>query len=306
MIGPRALAGFVVDISPRPDRGCRRQACPPRASRDETASRLRRDAIAIWQAGVAAVDSERLVRDRVHFANAARSRRPCLRVGPDQPDRRGRRGQGGGRHGRRTRACPGRNAAADRLTGWVNVPADCVRPLAAHSPASRPAGRAQRTDRSRGRRIANHFATRQPAFARRRGDRAALRRWQRPVTGSGQRISLADKQDVTRHLMVGGATINELNCVRKQLSEIKGGNLARAASGARLIALDHLRCDRRSARRDRLGPDGRRSHNSRRCAGRSDEIRSRSKPIPEAVWSVLEAKSRARRAAVTRQTFTTS
>src|SRR5690606_17011083 len=50
-------------------------------------------------------------------------------------------------------------------------------------------------------------------------------------------ISLADKQAVTRFLMHNGATIGELNCVRKQLSQIKGGRLAQACGAGRIITL---------------------------------------------------------------------
>ena len=50
-------------------------------------------------------------------------------------------------------------------------------------------------------------------------------------------ISLSDKQMMTRLLMHGGATINELNCVRKQLSQIKGGGLARAVRAGRMLSL---------------------------------------------------------------------
>jgi hydroxypyruvate reductase len=50
-------------------------------------------------------------------------------------------------------------------------------------------------------------------------------------------ISLADKQAVTRLLLAAGATINQLNAVRKHLSLLKGGQLARAASPARVHAL---------------------------------------------------------------------
>jgi hydroxypyruvate reductase len=50
-------------------------------------------------------------------------------------------------------------------------------------------------------------------------------------------ISLEDKQAVTRVLMHSGATIDELNCVRKQLSRIKGGQLARATSAGYVISL---------------------------------------------------------------------
>jgi hydroxypyruvate reductase len=50
-------------------------------------------------------------------------------------------------------------------------------------------------------------------------------------------ISLADKQAVTRLLQNAGATISELNAVRKHLSTLKGGQLARAASPATVISL---------------------------------------------------------------------
>jgi len=50
-------------------------------------------------------------------------------------------------------------------------------------------------------------------------------------------ITLGDKQVVTRLLLAAGATINQLNTVRKHLSLLKGGQLARAASPARLHAL---------------------------------------------------------------------
>lgn len=45
-------------------------------------------------------------------------------------------------------------------------------------------------------------------------------------------VSLPDKQAVTRGLLRSGATIEELNCVRKHLSRIKGGRLAVAAAPA--------------------------------------------------------------------------
>jgi glycerate 2-kinase len=47
-------------------------------------------------------------------------------------------------------------------------------------------------------------------------------------------LSLADKQAVTRDLLRCGATIAEINCVRKHLSAIKGGRLAAAAHPARI------------------------------------------------------------------------
>jgi glycerate 2-kinase len=50
-------------------------------------------------------------------------------------------------------------------------------------------------------------------------------------------VALADKQQVTRLLHACGATINELNAVRKHLSRIKGGQLARGFAGRHLYSL---------------------------------------------------------------------
>jgi hydroxypyruvate reductase len=50
-------------------------------------------------------------------------------------------------------------------------------------------------------------------------------------------LTLADKQAVNRALLKSGATIHEMNCVRKHLSAIKGGRLAAAAAPARVVTL---------------------------------------------------------------------
>ncbi|MCG2628179.1 MULTISPECIES: glycerate kinase type-2 family protein [Bradyrhizobium] len=50
-------------------------------------------------------------------------------------------------------------------------------------------------------------------------------------------MTLADKQAVNRALLASGATIAEMNVVRKHLSAIKGGRLALAARPARLLTL---------------------------------------------------------------------
>jgi hydroxypyruvate reductase len=50
-------------------------------------------------------------------------------------------------------------------------------------------------------------------------------------------LTLADKQAVNAALLKSGAPIDAMNCVRKHLSAIKGGRLARAAAPARLEAL---------------------------------------------------------------------
>lgn len=50
-------------------------------------------------------------------------------------------------------------------------------------------------------------------------------------------ITLGDKQATTRLLLASGATIHEINTLRKHLSRIKGGQLCRAASGVRMVSL---------------------------------------------------------------------
>ena len=50
-------------------------------------------------------------------------------------------------------------------------------------------------------------------------------------------ISLKDKRTATALLAKRGATIDELNCVRKHISAVKGGRLAAAAHPATVLAL---------------------------------------------------------------------
>ena len=50
-------------------------------------------------------------------------------------------------------------------------------------------------------------------------------------------LALADKQLVNRALLMSGATISEMNCVRRHLSGIKGGRLALACAPARVVTL---------------------------------------------------------------------
>jgi glycerate 2-kinase len=57
--------------------------------------------------------------------------------------------------------------------------------------------------------------------------------WIAPAEG----VSFKDKQALTRALLRSGAAIDEINCVRKHLSAIKGGRLARHAYPARLATV---------------------------------------------------------------------
>ena len=56
-----------------------------------------------------------------------------------------------------------------------------------------------------------------------------------PLPAEG--LTLADKQRINRELLMSGATIGEMNCVRKHLSAIKGGRLAAACAPAQVLTL---------------------------------------------------------------------
>ena len=57
------------------------------------------------------------------------------------------------------------------------------------------------------------------------------------LVAPGPGLTLADKQAVNTALLKSGATIAEMNCVRRHLSSIKGGRLAAACHPAKLVTL---------------------------------------------------------------------
>jgi glycerate 2-kinase len=82
-------------------------------------------------------------------------------------------------------------------------------------------------------------------------------------------ITLAEKQALTAALLKSGASIGEMNCVRKHLSAIKGGRLAAPPGRRGADAGDFRRAGRRSGG-DRLRPDGRRPDD---CGRRAESAR---------------------------------
>ena len=88
-------------------------------------------------------------------------------------------------------------------------------------------------------------------------------------------VSLEDKQAVNKALLKSGATISEMNTVRKHLSAIKGGRLAAAAVAGQGRGADDLRRARRRSLDHRLRPDRRRSLHQRGRARHHREIQDR-------------------------------
>jgi len=204
-----------------------------------SAEQLRRDALQIWQAALAAVDAERLVRDTVRVQNSR------LEIGEEAFDldaiRRilvvGAGKAGAGMAAGLEQALGPQLLNEKQVNGWVNVPADCVRRLQAITlHAARPAGRNEPTaEGAAGSRrileLVEHATEDDLCLCLLSGGGSAL------LPAPVDAISLADKLAVTLHLSAAGANIAELNTVRKQLSRIKGGGLARACRAGWLITL---------------------------------------------------------------------
>jgi glycerate 2-kinase len=198
---------------------------------------LRDDALAIWRAGVDAVRSETLVKNVI--------RRDGNRLTIcDQVFDLGRVGRiavvGAGKAGAGMAAAVEAALGADlddRLDGWINVPADCIRPLRKiRLHAARDAGVNEPSEAG----VAGAIKILEIVAALGSNDLCLVL-----ISGGGSAllpspapgITLADKLAVTRFLMQSGATIHELNAVRTPLSRIKGGGLARAIQAGNTITL---------------------------------------------------------------------
>jgi glycerate-2-kinase len=200
--------------------------------------KARDDALAIWQAGVDAVRSERLVHNvirrdgdelticgqRFHLSSLNR----IAVVGA---------GKAGAGMAAAVEQSLGDDVIAGKVSGWVNVPADCLRPLTRiHLHAARPAGVNEPTAAGvvgceQILKLAGELTDDDLCLVLISGGGSALMPAPKPP------ITLEGKQAVTRFLMNAGATISELNIVRKRLSRIKGGGLARASRAGHLVSL---------------------------------------------------------------------
>jgi glycerate 2-kinase len=186
----------------------------------------REHALAVWWSAVEAVRPEPLVRVAVSAEPLLREASRVLVVGA------GKAGPG--------MACGLEEALADRLDrleGLIAVPEGMSAPLKRiRLHAARPRGVNEPTAEGVAGaeemlRLLGSAGADDVAICLLSGGGSALL----PAPASG--ISLSAKLAITKLLHRSGATIDEMNCVRKHLSRVKGGRLAEAFPGRLLLSL---------------------------------------------------------------------
>lgn len=199
---------------------------------------LREDLLAIWNAGVDGVRVEPLVRNAVSLENGV------LRIGEDRFPLAGigrivvlGGGKASGAMAETLEDILEPLFGEKELLGWVNIPEDGpgqtkkIRLFPARPPCVNEPTEAGVTGTAEILRLAESLEPDDLCLCLISGGGSAL--LPAPISG----ISLADKLEITRFLSESGATIEELNTVRKPLSRIKGGGLKRICRGKRLISL---------------------------------------------------------------------
>lgn len=203
-----------------------------------SAKQLREDALAIWNAGVESVLGDRLVKAYI------RTEENQLWVGDQWVDLSeiDRLVVVGGGKAAASMAVGFEEALAPlseslERKGWLNIPEGCLRPTEwIHLHEARPAGLNEPTlQGAEGTAMmlewVENLGPRDWCVVLLSGGGSAL--LPAPLDG----ISLEDKLATTRFLSGAGANIEQLNTVRKSLSRIKGGGLARACKAGRLDTL---------------------------------------------------------------------
>ncbi len=204
-----------------------------------SAKQLREDALRIWWAGVHAVQPERLIPEFVAVDDET------LWLGDQAIDLRSidriaivGAGKAGAGMTLALESALGEKLLDEKnVTGWVNVPADCIEPtrcvqLHAARPAGvnepRPEGVVGTTEILS---LVRQLGPRDLCLCVISGGGSAL--LPAPIEG----LSLETKIELTREISARGGTIEQMNAVRRELSTIKGGGLARACHAGRLVSL---------------------------------------------------------------------
>jgi len=204
-----------------------------------TAVQLRADAEQIWRAGVSAVMPERLIGSQIRVdGNFLLVDDEAFDLGDIERIAIVGAGKAAGAMAAALERTMGPQLLAEKnVSGWLNVPADCIVPtqrVVLH--AGRPAGiNEPRPEGIAGTQqileIVSKLTSNDLCICLLTGGGSAL--LPAPISG----ITLQDKIQLTRLLSAAGADIEQLNTVRSQLSLIKGGGLARACTAGQLITL---------------------------------------------------------------------
>ncbi|MDR1491440.1 MAG: DUF4147 domain-containing protein [Planctomycetaceae bacterium] len=213
---------------------------------------LREDMLAIWRAGVDGVDVCRLIVGRVFTENSGENGRIWIdKIAYPLKNIRKISVIGAGKAAAKMSAAIEQTLSqqVDRgmLSGFVNIPEGCEIPLRViRQHVARPAGVNEPTEAgmfgigqmlrlieetNRELMSQNVPLSEHLAICLISGGGSALA----PFPADG--VTLEQKLVVTRFLSAAGATINEINTVRKQMSGVKGGKLCRCCGGATLVAL---------------------------------------------------------------------
>ncbi|MCA9182817.1 MAG: DUF4147 domain-containing protein, partial [Planctomycetales bacterium] len=213
---------------------------------------LRNDAIQIWREGVDAVTPARLFRDKVQLDGT----RLAVEGGGPEPIEIELAGVrrlvvvGAGKAAaamaialRQVVLIPlATTLPAIEIEGWINAPEDTfsledvIELGAIHLHAARPPGINSPTEAAmlgtqRILELVGNCDQRDCVICLLSGGGSAL------LVAPAAGVNLADKQAVARQVAAVGGNIEQLNAVRRPLSQVKGGGLARACRAGRLLTL---------------------------------------------------------------------
>lgn len=205
---------------------------------------LLEDAQHIWEAGVEAVLPERLIPAHLHVdGNALLLGEQVLDLDKVRRIAIVGTGKAAGAMAVACEASLGTALLAEKdVHGWVNVPADCVVPtrrIRLH--AGRPSGvNEPRPEGLQGTleilKIVSALGPEDLCICLIAGGGSAL------LVAPVPEISLAEKIRITQLLSAAGANIEQLNTVRREISQVKGGGTGPRLRGRTFDHADYFRC----------------------------------------------------------------
>ncbi len=199
-------------------------------------SKLRADALAIWQSGVDAANAEQVTRSAIG-ATELDWTFGSIAVARSSFDRIAVLGGGKAVDGMVRGVCGAMEHADVDLLGWVNVPDELAgqvghirlhagRPWGVNEPtAAAVAGTREMLQLVAG------LSARDLCLCLLTGGGSAL------ISAPPAGVRLDDKIRLVRQLVAAGANIQEINCVRRCLSDVKGGGLARACRAGQMVTM---------------------------------------------------------------------